>query len=114
MIEGLINLLQNKTQHYPDDSLKNTFAYKSLDNLHGVSQINAEYENRYVQTRTSTIILVDYDDNVEYYELNLTDWSQTNPLLNQTWKMKKIKFKLKPLYKHKSNRSTKLNIKIIL
>jgi hypothetical protein len=45
------------------------------------------------------VILVDYYDNVDYYELNLTDWKNGELANNQQWQLNHFKFKLKPLYK---------------
>jgi uncharacterized protein with NRDE domain len=106
-VDSLVKkLLQNTEKHYPDKNLAefmNLVDDKYKDIVSGVSQINSNYSLYWKNgnTRTSTIILVDYDDNVEYYEYNLTDW--TANLETVKWEMNSFKFKLKPLYKNSSN-----------
>ena len=94
LVYSLIHrLLQNKTANYPDESLDAFFRSKSTSLAQGVSQLNADYKSN-VQTRTSTVILVDYGDNVDYYEYNLTSWSRLNATREQVWKMKHLQFQL--------------------
>lgn len=110
--ESLLSLLQNTTDNMPDENLAAFMdmpdaKFKSV--VKGVSSVKANYTGFWYRahTRTSTIILVDYDDNVEYHELNLTSWTNNELANNQSWKMNSFKFKLKPLYKlsHPSNSS---------
>ncbi|RNA36406.1 transport and Golgi organization 2-like protein, partial [Brachionus plicatilis] len=72
--EILNSILLNKTEHFPDNVLKQYMNVKDDTYVKGISQINANYGNYWKNSfsRTSTIILVDDDDNVEYYEYNLT------------------------------------------
>lgn len=107
LVESLVkDLLQNTERHMPDKNLAefmNLVDDKYKEIVSGVSQINSNYSLYWKNgnTRTSTIILVDYDDNVEYYEYNLTDW--TANLQTVKWEMNSFNFKLKPLYKNSSN-----------
>lgn len=109
LVDGIVSLLQNKTENYPDNTLAE-FMKKDLGDLavRGVSRLNAHYFGYWskAHTRTSTIILVDHNDNVEYYEYNLTTYrlngsGAVEPL---EWTMNSFKFKLNPLYKNDSNR----------
>ena len=102
--ESLLALMQNTTDNMPDDNLAAFMdmpdaKFKSV--VKGVSSVKANYTGFWYRahTRTTTIILVDYDDNVEYHELNLTSWANNELANNQTWKMNSFTFKLKPLYK---------------
>lgn len=104
LTESLLALLQNTTDNMPDENLAAFMEmpdpkFKSI--VKGVSSVRANYTGFWYRahTRTSTIILVDYDNNVEYHELNLTSWTNNEFANNQTWKMNSFKFKLKPLYK---------------
>ena len=111
----MIALLQNKSSNMPDEILAQ-FMRKNLTNprdesvVDGVSKIKANYTGYWANgfTRTSTLILVDYDDNVEYYEYNLTKTSRNDTTEN--WQMNSLSFKLKPLYT--KNEAGQLNIPI--
>jgi len=65
----------------------------------GVSKIKANYSSFWPNgyTRTSTLILVDYDNKVEYYEYNLTLGDKAD-----YWKMNSFEFELKPHYLNNS------------
>jgi uncharacterized protein with NRDE domain len=86
------NILFNTKKHYPDDNLAKFLNIdnkneKNTKNLKRMSSINAQYGDWWVgaQTRTSTLILVDYDNRVEYIEFNLTSprvWSSRNETFN--------------------------------
>jgi len=97
-VDSMVNdLMQSTKPNYPDQTLASFMGLvdaKYEDIVKGVSQINANYSKYWVNghTRTCTLILVDYDDTVEYYEYNLTN------IDSNTWKMNSFKFKLKPLY----------------
>ena len=114
-IDSMIALLQNKSSNMPDEILAQ-FMRKNLTNprdesvVDGVSKIKANYTGYWANgfTRTSTLILVDYDDNVEYYEYNLTKTSRNDTTEN--WQMNSLSFKLKPLYT--KNEAGQLNIPI--
>jgi hypothetical protein len=94
--------------------------------IRGVSRIKADYSSFWPNafSRTSTLILVDYDDNVEYYEFNLTNWtsrsdqSTVKKIQWEQWRMNQFKFRLKPNYKQFSsaftNRSSSTLISLIL
>ena len=87
-------ILFNTKKYYPDYNLMkflniNDTSEKSIENLKMMSSINANYSDWWngAQTRTSTLILVDYDNRVEYVEFNLTStgvWSSKN----ETFKLK--------------------------
>ena len=102
-IDSMIALLQNKSSNMPDEILAQ-FMRKNLTNprdesvVDGVSKIKANYTGYWANgfTRTSTLILVDYDDNVEYYEYNLTKTSRNDTTEN--WQMNSFNFQLKPFY----------------
>lgn len=101
LIDSLLNkLLLNRTPYYPDyylaKFLELQLIYEDEHIIANISSINANYLNYWqnARTRTSTLILVDYDNNVEYYEYNLT-LSQTN---SETWLFNNRTFKLKPIY----------------
>ena len=85
-----------------------------LKQVRGLSRIKADYNTYWTNaySRTSTLILVDYDDNVEYYEYNLTDWSRLNlsDLDSQEWQMNSFKFKLKPFYSRNEGSSSSIQI----
>lgn len=97
--EILHRILLNKTQYFPDDTLKSYMNVEDDIDVKGISQINANYGNYWKNafSRTSTIILVDDYDNVEYYEYNMTKLEN-----NDAYKMNNFSFRLKPLYKNKS------------
>ena len=104
LIDSMVmDLMMNTNINYPDKTLA---AFMGLDSekygdiIKGVSQINANYSNYWVNghTRTCTLILVDYDDNVEYYEYNLTN------IDSKSWKMNSFEFQLKPMYKNFANK----------
>ena len=112
LVLSLIKLLQNTTDNYPDENLalfmnRTDPKYEKL--VRGISRIKADYTTYWPnsQSRTSTLILVDYDDNVEYYEYNLTSWSRLYPSssIQQEWIMNEFGFKLRPLYKNKNSNS---------
>ena len=115
--EKLVNsiikdLLQSEEQYYPDETLGEFMNENDEQVVRGVSQINADYSTYWknAYSRTSTLILVDYDDNVEYYEFNLTSWETVNKKINsKEWKMNDFKFKLKPLYSKNSSNAIKMN-----
>lgn len=104
LVNSLINeLLQSENQYYPDENLR-FFLNQSEENIvKGISQINANYSTYWENalSRTSTLILVDYEDNVEYYEYNLTNWTPSgNSIVSKVWKMNQLKFKLNSQYKN--------------
>ncbi len=108
-IQSLIDLLQNTTSNMPDDTLA-AFMGKTeaseVGIVEGVSRIKANYSSfwRNGFTRTSSLILVDYENRVEYFEYNLTLGSG---LINgiDDWKMNSFEFKLKPSYLNNSSSS---------
>ena len=57
------------------------------------------------RTRTSTLILVDYDNVVKYYEYNLTltPTQQNNKKIKETWTFNNYTFQLKPFQIKYSN-----------
>jgi uncharacterized protein with NRDE domain len=119
LVLSLIKLLQNTTDNYPDENLSlfmNRTDSKYEKMVRGVSRIKADYTTYWpnAQSRTSTLILVDYDDNVEYFEYNLTTWSRlySSRTNHQEWTMNEFGFKLRPLYK--SNNSENTNSGIII
>jgi hypothetical protein len=111
----MIALLQSTSPNMPDETLAQ-FMLRNVSDKHdevivsGVSRIKANYTGYWANgfTRTSTLILVDYDDNVEYYEYNLTKTSRNDTTEN--WQMNSLSFKLKPLYT--KNEAGQLNIPI--
>ena len=102
----IFDLLQNNEPNYPDPILKSFMNTNDESAVKGVSQINANYTSywRNAFSRTSTVILVDYDDNVEYYEYNLTSFNRDlNQIDSREWQMNNFTFKLRPLYKNSSS-----------
>ena len=106
LVDSMLNdLMLNTKPNFPD---KNLASFMNLEEekfeevIKGVSQINANYSNYWINghTRTCTLILVDYEDVLYYYEYNLTN------IDSKTWKMNSFEIKLKPLY---SNSSLKVN-----
>jgi uncharacterized protein with NRDE domain len=116
LIASIIHeLLQSEKQNYPDENLKKLMKQNDEDIVKGVSQINANYSKYWINafSRTSTLILVDYDDNVEYYEYNLTNWKPVeNTITSKEWKMNHFKFRLNTKYKNNSNQHKILNVLI--
>lgn len=116
LIESIMNeLLQSEKQNYPDENLKIFMKQNDEDIVKGVSQINANYSKYWVNafSRTSSLILVDYDDNVEYYEYNLTNWKPVgNTITSKEWKMNHFKFSLNTKSKNNSNQIKILNVLI--
>jgi uncharacterized protein with NRDE domain len=104
LVDRLLHeLIQNTTENFPDPNLAAFMNMKDQpDNVRGVSKINADYGSFWenAHTRTSTVILVDHNNNVEYYELNLTSWqNDTNfSIRNKEWVLNSFAFKLKPTY----------------
>lgn len=92
LIESLKDLLQNRTENMPDETLAKFMGLDDELIISGVSKINANYSNFWpnAATRTSTVILVDYDNNVEYYEYNMSSLSE--------WNLNKFQFQLKRLH----------------
>ena len=74
---SLLELLQNTTDNYPDPNLEEFLGVKIPLVVRGISRVKADYGVAISRTysRTSTIILIDYDDNVEYFEYNMSSWS---------------------------------------
>ena len=112
LVDSMINdLMMSKKPNYPD---KNLASFMGLEDekyeeiVKGVSQINANYSTYWVNghTRTCTLILVDYDDNLFYYEYNLTN------IDSKVWKMNSFETQLKPLYKN-SSLSTNFDFSLI-
>lgn len=103
LVDGILAILQNTTENYPDYTLAE-YMRKSVDDpaVRGVSRIKGDYYGYWAKghTRTSTIILVDYNDNVEYYEYNLTNYkiNSSGAVEPIQWSMNSFSFKLKPLY----------------
>ena len=93
LLNSLVELLQNTTSNMPDYNLAQFMGVKDERIVEGVSRLKANYSQYWknAHTRTSTIILIDYENNVEYYEYNLTINSINN------WEMNSFKFKLNPL-----------------
>ena len=93
LLNSLLKLLQNTSSNMPDYNLASFMGFKDDSIIEGVSRLKANYSQYWknAHTRTSTIILIDYENNVEYYEYNLTLNSSNN------WEMNSFKFKLKPL-----------------
>lgn len=98
----LYELLQNTTENFPDPNLA-AFTKADDQTIRGVSRVNADYGGfwKNAHTRTSTVILVDKYDNVEYHELNLTSWTTgpDNKIADQKWVLNSFKFKLRPSYR---------------
>lgn len=114
LVNSLIQLLQNETSHMPDQTLADFMGSPDDHIVDGVSRIKANYSSFWKNghTRTSTLIMVDLYDNVEYYEFNLTANSENRI---EEWKMNSLKFKLKPLYKKNlPNSSSRLYISSFL
>lgn len=114
LVDSLIGLLQNETSHMPDQTLSDFMGSPEEYIVDGVSKIKANYSGFWKNghTRTSTLIMVDLDDNVEYYEFNLTANSVNRV---EEWKINSFKFKLKPLYKNNlPNSSSRLSISSLL
>lgn len=114
MVDEIINnILQDEAPNFPDERLASYMNEKDEQVIKGVSQINADYTTywRNSHSRTSTLILVDYDDNVEYYEYNLTEWQSLSPrkIASKRWEMNSFKFKLNPLYLKNDSRSMHLS-----
>jgi hypothetical protein len=103
----IYGLLQNEKENYPDETLRMFMESNDDEVVKGVSKINAEYSKYWknAYSRTSTLILVDYDDNVHYYEYYLTSWKVLNSTISsKEWKMNKFNFELKPLYRNSAPR----------
>ena len=90
------NILFNTKKYYPDKNLAkflniNDKNEENIKNLKTMSSINAQYGDWWTgaQTRTSTLILVDYNNMVEYIEFNLTSFSG--------WSSKNTTFRLNSL-----------------
>lgn len=103
LVQGILDLLQNKTDNYPDETLAKFMQMNITSSaVRGVSRLNANYYGYWAKahTRTSTIILVDYNDNVEYYEFNMTSYrfNDSGSVIPGEWNMNSFSFKLKPLY----------------
>ena len=98
LVDSLIQLLQDKTQNIPDKTLAEYLRTNNENIVGNISSINADYGHYWknARTRTSTVILVDYDNNVEYYEYNLTSWKRlvNANIINQKWELNSFKFKL--------------------
>ena len=110
LVNSLIyDLLQNTEENYPDPNLSASMNIREGGEalVRNVSKINADYGGfwRNAHTRTSTVILVDYENNVEYYELNLTSWKNETDfnVAEKDWKLNSFKFKLKPVHKGDEN-----------
>lgn len=88
LVNSLIGFLQNKTENMPDENLARFMQSNNEEQIKGISKLNANYTTYWknAATRTSTLILVDYENNVEYYELNMTTIDE--------WQMNKLTFKL--------------------
>lgn len=102
LIDSMMSsLLHNKTAFYPDENLASSMGLNDAgeyrDLISNVSAIKADYLISWpgARTRTSTLILVDNQDNVEYYELNLT----LTKNLEEIWAFTNLSFKLNPMYK---------------
>ena len=102
LLNDILKIMQSTTEHYPDDTLAE-FMRKEKDDpaVRGVSRINGNYFGYWSKghTRTSTIILVDYNNNVEYYEYNLSSFriNESGAVEPGEWVMNSFNFKLKPL-----------------
>lgn len=103
LVEGILGLLQDTTENFPDPTLAEFMRKDPSDMaVRGVSRINGNYFGYWsrAHTRTSTVIMVDYNDNVEYYEYNLTSFmiNASGYVEPGEWVLNSFKFKLKPLY----------------
>ena len=80
----------------PDPILTSFMNVKNESLVEGVSRLNANYTTFWTNasTRTSSLILVDYNNNVEYYEYNMSSIGN--------WNMNKLEFKIQTL-KNMSN-----------
>ena len=103
-IDKLFNdILFNNTPLYPDEILAKSINNNSSNNnenkdlLESISSIKSNYLNYWpdARTRTSTLVLVDYNNHVNYYEFNL---SSIHP---EVWSSRNQTFKIKP-YSNKS------------
>ncbi len=103
-------LIQNASENFPDNNLAAFMNTRNLELVRNVSKINADYGSfwKNAHTRTSTVILVDYNDNVSYYELNLTSWTNETDynIRDKMWLMNSFSFKLNPIYKRNSESSS--------
>lgn len=86
LVEDLMKLLRRKGENLPDPELQRRAPQSYVD----LSSIFVEIEKIY-GTRTHTVILVDYDWNVEFYERTM---EPTVKEMNPLWKYTQINAKL--------------------
>jgi uncharacterized protein with NRDE domain len=110
------DLLHNETENFPDQNLKAFMNIQNDDLVRNVSKLNADYGSfwKNAHTRTSSVILIDYNDNIEYHELNLTSWTNeaNSNIRDKEWVKRSLRFNLKPLYKNDSNSKYETNAKM--
>lgn len=64
LIQGLVELLKWREKHLPDEELQR----RAPESFEGLCSVFVEFLEAGYGTRTHTVVLIDYDWNVEFYE----------------------------------------------
>ncbi|XP_063234106.1 transport and Golgi organization protein 2 homolog isoform X2 [Bacillus rossius redtenbacheri] len=91
LVDGLLALLKWDEKHYPDPVLESLASNSSPEKRQALSSVFISFPGAAYGTRTHTVVLIDYNDKVDFFE-----WTMAQPIQpdNPQWEKQHYTFQL--------------------